>query len=201
MKKLLPLILLMSIFVGCKSDDKATGPTGDARTIAASGWDLFEVGEYSNALNLFNQAEAIDGGLVDAKIGIGWSETRASTHNYQRAIAKFAEILNPQTGLAKNSNDAQAGLAYAYYGNSQFNEADSAATYVVVRSSIWNFIHDQSISVQDLHALRASCRFNVGNFDSSLAAIQRIDADFFVDVNRADGRALLAQEIERWLGR
>lgn len=195
MKKLLPLVLLLAILAGCKSDSKSTGPTGDVRSYAREGWISFEHAEYGAAFASFSAALAVDPGYADAWGGLGWSQARL--FHAPDAINAFRQALT----IAPNSNDACAGMSFAYYGNQDYRLADSTATVLINRATVWVFQHDEGITLSDLRALRASSRYLQGNYTGALTAVQELEPEFTVDVTTASGRALLAQKIEEWMSR
>ncbi len=202
MKKLISLVAILALLTGCKSSSKATGPTGNYDSSINAGWDAFQVSEWATALSNFSTATQLNPGASEGWIGLGWTEARAPSHNWQAAV----EDLDRALVISRYSTDARAGLAFAYYGASRFSSpdsanSDSAATFVIDRSSIWTFQHDETITLQDLKVLRASCRFNVGNFSAALTALQEVDPEFNADITTTTGRAELAEQIGRWLVR
>ena len=68
------------------------------------------------------------------------------------------------------------------------------------RNPQWIFIHDQTISYKDLHLIKAEGYFALGNFNESLIEVQLLNPAFTTDTNTFEGRAALAEEIERLRG-
>ena len=194
MKKIFLLCLSAALVfaAGCKSEKHATAPTGDPQSLTGEGWEFFEVGEYTNALAKFRDATAADAGYSEAWTGIGWTQLRLL--QTAEALAAFQEALR----ISWNSNDAQAGIAFAYRATVEYVTADSAAATLLARSSIWVFIHDETVNRQDLIVLQAACRYLTGNYAAALAALQLVEPDFNVDVSTADGRVRLGARIEEW---
>ncbi|MDK9699094.1 MAG: hypothetical protein OEM52_02940 [bacterium] len=197
MKKIIPILFTVLLIVGCKDSDDATGPTGDPRSLVNTGWELFEVGEYTEALSNFSLASSIDPGYTDATIGLGWANMRVTPPRLTDAINAFESVLR----VSANSNDAQAGKAFALRGNAQYSEAEAAATVLLSRSTIWEFSHDESVNRQDLLVLRAACRFLIGNYATALTALQEVEPTFSVDVSTIEGRTQLGIRIEEWTRR
>ena len=190
---------------GCKGGDSPLAPADDdpdpipltyAERISA-GWAHFTAGNYSTARSTFLGATTFDPGPADAYAGLGWSELQLD--DLQAAHDAFS------TGSGKTAPDEvladlHAGWAFAWNARKtapdNYAESNARITDVESLEPAWSFDHLPALDSTDLTLLAAENYFALGQFDSSLARVQLLDAAFVADVATAEGQAALATRIE-----
>ena len=112
--RLFSLVALVLLLISCGAD---FDDTVDVNELVSSGWEKYAVGEFDEALNLFNQAILADNQSSDAQIGIGWSFF--GKQKAQSAINEFEKALV----LKSDATDAYVGLSGAYLAVENYKSA------------------------------------------------------------------------------
>jgi tetratricopeptide (TPR) repeat protein len=188
---LLSLILLMS---NCQVNNGTNPPDTKAETLVKDGWQQFEAGNYASALGKFEEAIAIDSSYAEAYCGAGYSNARLT--NLANSVSRFNHCIS----LNASQVDAQAGLAFVYNAQKQYSSAIASANKALSLNSAYLFIHDQTIGFKDLQLILAACYFAQGNFSQSLTFVKKLTPSFTANTNTYEGKAALAEEIERLRG-
>ncbi|MBN2010901.1 tetratricopeptide repeat protein [candidate division KSB1 bacterium] len=196
MKSISCLLIIMNIAIGSACNVKSkVEPNQDAVSLTNDGWQTyFENKEYQNALNAFKDAIIADQEYTDAYNGAGWASARLSS--LDEAVGYFEQCI----GLDATIVDAQAGLAFAYQADMNYTDAISAAKTALQTNSTWSFSHDTSLNYKDLHLLLAACFFATGDYSQSLTEVRILNSTFNTTVGTIEGKAALAEEIERLRG-
>jgi tetratricopeptide (TPR) repeat protein len=186
------IVLLVSLFgLACQKD----GGTEDksAAQLLQEGWTAFAAADYQTAYNSFNEAMTLDGSLVDAYNGAGWSS--AKLDSLARAVRKF------NTGLSKDpaNLEMKAGLAFVFSAQKNYVQSTGFALQVLQANPAWSFSRKPSIGAPKLRLLLAENYFsqNVPDYILSLQQVQVLNPTFSADVSTAAGVDALAKEIER----
>ncbi len=198
MRRLICMACLFSILVapGCGGDDGG-GPGDTAASLTASGWALFEQGEYEQAMDKFHQALGLDDEYADAYNGMGWS--RAKTDSLATALWNFGMCVMNDPDLT----EGYAGCAPVYrdYDTepAHFDSAIAFANTALTQESAFEFSHDEEFDWRDLRLIMAQSYYGLGEF---LSAKSQVDALGGVSLDPGSATFVedLGAEIERLEG-
>jgi len=184
------LAIILLFLWGCEreSDDLPTGPPLSVIEFLESGWDNFEVGNYSQALADFNEAAARDAGETEAYLGLGWCRLRLQQYNL--AISNASSVIqdieanvisDPATALQYKTG-SYACLAGAYQG---LYPGDLENCFMVISSvdsvlaNDANFIfnYDEDVNATSLIVGKADAYFALSDFNNALVTITGLDPD------------------------
>ncbi len=198
MKYFYKLLLLVSIslaFFACETSN-GTDPDLTADELTQQGWDKFETGDYSEALDNFEKAIEKDNQFTDAHNGAGWASGRLTL------LSDGASFFNNCLSLEPNYTDAIAGLAFIKNAQKEYQQAINMANNLLSVDDQWVFGHDTDINYRDLHLVLAECYFAILDFQNALNQVQKLDPSFGADLDLStyEGRAALAAKIERLKG-
>ena len=154
-----------------------------------SGWEEFENGNYSSAIDEFTKAASKCSLKAEAYTGKGWCELKLS--QIGNSIQSFNSALNEQP-TNDQKNDIYAGLSFAYDAQDKHELCISATDSI---SSDWCFIHDD-LNYNDIILLRAINYYAKGDFANSLQEVKLLAPGFSVNTTTIEGRAYLAEKIE-----
>ena len=194
MSKYIFLLSLVLLMLNCQVNNGTNPPNTQAEQLVNDGWQQFEVGNYSSAVDKFEEAVAIDSSYAEAYCGAGWSGARLT--NLANSVSRFNHCIS----LNSSQVDAQAGLAFVYNAQKQYSSAIASANKALGINSAYLFIHDQTIGYKDLQLILATCYFAQGNFSQSLTFVKKLTPSFTANVNTYEGKSALAEEIERLRG-
>ena len=102
-------LLTMNFFIGCRGDIIPSDSD-----LSSYGWNYYENGEYTEALDWFTDAIKKDSSHHDAYNGVGW--TMGQLRQADSAVYYFERYLTRDPGPFENILDFYAGLAFAYNG-------------------------------------------------------------------------------------
>jgi len=194
MNKYIHYFLLILLVLNCELENGVNPPDKQVEDLVNEAWEQFEDGSYQFALEKFEAAISRDNNYAEAYNGAGWSSARLT--NLTNAVSHFTQCIT----LNSSHVAAQAGLAFVYNAQKEYQAAISAANTALSVSSNWLFTHDQTLNYKDLHLILAHCYFALGNFSQSLTHVQKLNPSFTADINTYEGRSALAEEIERLRG-
>ncbi len=178
----------MIAIAGCGSGG---GGSESADQLVAEGWTAYLSRSYGVASSKFSQALAINGNLVDAYNGSGWSLAKLNLPD--SAVTQFNKGLNRDTANA----EIRAGLAFVDNALKLYTQSITLATAVLQAKPSWVFSRDNSVNSQDLHLLLAEDYFALASYPESLTQVQVLNPAFTADVSTVTGQTSLAKEIER----
>ena len=89
-----------------------------------------------------------------------------------------------------------AGLALSYHAVGDYTRAISKGTELYGFQPIFEFTYDLRINYVDIVVLVAASHYAQGSFSEALIWVQKLEADFSVDVSTTEGRAELIIKIE-----
>ncbi|MFB0517609.1 MAG: tetratricopeptide repeat protein [Candidatus Neomarinimicrobiota bacterium] len=146
------------------------GPTKKERIDAfnETGWELFQKGDFTAALEEFSEALALDSTNVAANVGLGWCMLLLGDPNLSAIIA----ALEVGATSASWQHDAWCGLAVANLNQQLYAEADSVAGLVLAADSSYVFTYRPQIDWQDLLVIQAQARFFTTAYIQAWQAIQ-----------------------------
>jgi tetratricopeptide (TPR) repeat protein len=158
------------VFFGCGGDgDGGGGPTKTAASLTAEGWALFELGQYENAIDKFDEALTLDAAYADAYNGLGWSN--AKLDQLAESISSFNQCISHGMTTA----DPYAGEAAVYRDyDDRFSDAISAANTAFSKDRRYVFSHDTSFDWKDLMLILAHSHFGNEDYETANAWVDSI---------------------------
>jgi len=195
MKQLIYFLVLSIIFVmimGCSDDGGSSGLSDEE--ILALGWENFGLGNYTDAIDNFNELIENEAYLPEAYSGLGWSYSRFG--QLQNSVTNFNNGLDNEP-TDDVGNDIHAGLSFVQEALGNYTDALTSTDEV---GTAWQFEHDSQLSFNDIILLRAICYYALADFSNSLIEVQILDPEFEADVGTEEGRAALAAKIEELRG-
>ena len=187
---IIPVFLLALVWWGCQVDSPP--PPETAQQLVDDGWAQYATANYQGARDLFNQASALDGSVVDAYNGAGWSS--AKLNDLSTAMESFG------LGQVKDTSNLEirAGIGIIENARKNYAFSDSSVLSVLSENSSWVFSRDTSINSLDLHLLLAENFFAEAEYELSRDQVHLLDPSFpsALDVTTVAGRTALAMAIE-----
>ena len=180
------------LFYSCSEDPASSNQQQGASAITQDGWGkYFQAGLYSEALAKFITAIEEDATYADAYDGAGWASARLS--QLENAVNYFNDCLEIDDSIV----DACGGLAFTYYAQKEYESAIAFSNQALNKKSNWVFTYDKSISYKDIHLVIAGSYYVLKDYSNALSHVKKLNASFYADINTEEGKAQLAQEIER----
>jgi tetratricopeptide (TPR) repeat protein len=179
-------VLLLS---GCGDDGGGTDVLPVEEQIAA-GWARFGEGNYSGAIEKFEEAVRTDPGLGDGHNGLGWSYLRLDSLDV--ALDEF------QVAVAKGfvGADAQAGRCLILNRLDEYRQAIFAGEAALAADAAFKLEGDATIDVRDVRLAMAQAHFALGEYVEALEQITIVDAAILINPNSATFAAELLAAIE-----
>jgi tetratricopeptide (TPR) repeat protein len=181
------ILVILWIFAGCKND---TGGGETADQLVNDGWQAYVSKDYKTAVNKFNQAITMNGSLVDAYNGAGWSY--ALLNRLDTSVIKFT------SGRSHDSTNAEinAGLGFVENALKSYQPSIQFAGITLQQNATWTFSKDNTINWCDLRVLLAEDYFALSQYNLSLTNVQFLKPSFTVDTTTIAGRIELSQQID-----
>lgn len=198
MKKYTILILSILILVLANCRDKLEPEVDD---FVEYGWVLYEERDFAGAFAEFQSGLDMDSSYADGYNGMGWCYIEFDD-------ADSAWLFFDEGLLYDNDDSSQvrfemlAGIAFAYHGMGNYNDAIIEAEELHDLNPIFEFSHNFRINFKDIMILIATCYFSEGDFVQSkswiedLLVILDLEPDWDPDVSTPQGQAELALMIE-----
>lgn len=181
--------------LGCGGD--GGGPSDTAASLTASGWALFEKGQYDQAIDKFTRALGLDPEYADAYNGLGWTHAKLdslanSLENFGMCVTNDPDLTEGYAGCAPVYRDYETEPAH-------FDSAIAFASEALSQESTFEFSHDTSFNWRDLRLIMAQSYYGLGEF---LSAKEQVDAlgGHSLDPGSPTFVEELAAEIERLEG-
>ena len=185
------VIAISVLLPSCSGNSTNNPPTTEsASQLVNDGWQAFAGQNYSTALSKFTAALRLDATLVDGYNGAGWSDVRLNL------LANAMTEFNAGKSRDTTNVDIWAGLAFVNNAQKNYTASIADAQSVLQKNSHWFFERDTTVNISDVTVVLAEDYFSTADFDSSLEAVQSLDASFRADVSTLAGQSALAQEIE-----
>ncbi|MGD9900339.1 MAG: tetratricopeptide repeat protein [Calditrichaceae bacterium] len=195
------LILIFSIaFVGCSSDSTST--KDDNTTISeasVNGWNAFKAGNYQEAIGYFDTALADNPNEFAAHLGLAWSYSKLGE------ITTAYDYFDSADGLNITSDDLNAGMAFAELILGLYSNSIVHASTAISNQPTWSFTYNSptigiDLDYKDLQLCMAQDYFWLGDFETSLIEVKKLNASFDADVSTSAGQQALHEEIMRLRG-
>lgn len=165
------------------------------------GWELMADSLYRAAIVQFEEGKELDPEYADGWNGLGWAYARlgaADTSN-QRFITAATKSDTSDTTAVAVATEILAGRSFARLALGQFSGAVSDVKGALALTSNWAFRRDNTVTYEHLYLTAATGFYGLGEFDSSLVWVQKLDETFSVDTTLS-GRSKLAAKLEALKG-
>ncbi|MFH1312453.1 MAG: hypothetical protein ABIJ00_04425 [Candidatus Eisenbacteria bacterium] len=185
----------LAVLFGCGGDGGGGGNGGPtAASLTAEGWTLFEQSRYSEALDKFEEATALDNTYSDAHNGQGW--TFAKMDSLDSALAQFALAITHGMTTA----DPYAGRTPVYRDDDtdpdHFDNAIASGLTALSKTRRYAFSHDTDFDWKDLMVILAHCYCGNGEFETANAWVDSLPDGTPVDPGSETFQQDLLDEIE-----
>ncbi len=182
------LIALVLTITSCDLKHEPSAPD-----YAAKGWNALSSQDYSEAIEYFEEGALEFPTHTDFWNGLGWA--------YGRLGHADTSLINFNKGIELNDTtivgiEVLAGRSFTNLALTQYNQAISDGKEALRRAPIWVFRRDWSMNYKHLTLNVATAFCSLGEFDSCLVWIRKLDVHFFADVNTLTGKALLVAKLE-----
>lgn len=178
------IFLIPFIVAGCFSD---------APLLTDQGWQEYESGDLTSAVNSFNNAASSNPFYADAFNGLGWCYL--GLNQLSNAESNFGQCLS----LTDTIVDSYAGLALIQADLGDDANAVDNADSVISKSPSYVFTHKTSITIDQVRLAKARACCNLGRFAEALAEIQYFDSGFTADPGTSEGQRAILEKLEELL--
>lgn len=185
---LIALAVAVFVYSGCRAPVEPETPD-----YVEYGWDLMAEGEYRAAITEFTEGTEIDASYADGWNGLGWAYAKLGVADTSSLRFTTAATKSDTTIVM---TEILAGRSFARLALALFSGAVSDAKAALVLTPTWEFRRDVSVTYEDLRLTVATGFYSLGEFDSSLVWVQKLDSEFTANVNTMAGRSQLAAKLE-----
>ena len=165
--------------------------------MSSYGWNLYEAGEYVDALDWFTTAIKEDSSHSDAYNGVGW--TMGHLRQADSSVFYFNEYLSRDSSSFENILDFYAGLSFGYNAIGDDDNARLfAETYFFGNQNAeigdpdWCFFHKTDINQLDVRLILAVSEYRLGLFANCQSSINEV----YNDLNTQDGSQIPNGEVD-----
>ena len=169
--------------------------------MSSYGWNLYESGDYVEALDWFTTAIKQDSSHSDAYNGVGW--TMGHLRQADSSVYYFNKYLEKDSSSFTNILDFYAGLSFAY--NAIGNDAMArifAQTYFFGNQNAeigdpdWCFCHKTDINQLDVRLTLAISEYRLGLFNNSQSSINAAYADLSKQLNSGESNSIATDYLD-----
>ena len=190
-------LAIMAVFMlGCRGDVVPSDSD-----MSSYGWNLYESGDYVEALDWFTTAIKQDSSHSDAYNGVGWTmghlrQADSSVYYFNKYLEKdstsFTDILDFYAGLsfAYNAigNDAMARVfAQTYFFGNQNSE---------IGDPDWCFCHKTDINQLDVRLVLAISEYRLGLFNNSQSSINAAYSYLSKQLNSGESNSIATDYLD-----
>lgn len=183
------VLILLTALMGCRERIEP-----EADDFVEYGWALYAERDFRGAFAEFQEGISLDSLYIDGYNGSGWCYTEFNSPD--TAISHFNKGLNYTTVNDQIRFEMLAGLALSYHAIGDYTRAISKGAELYGFQPLFEFTYDLRINYVDIAVLVAASYYAQGSFPEALIWVQKLDADFSVDVSTTEGRADLIVKIE-----
>ena len=190
------LVIITVFILGCRGDVVPSDSD-----MSSYGWDLYEAGDYVEALDWFTTAIKQDSSHSDAYNGVGWTmghlrQADSSVYYFNKYLEKdstsFTDILDFYAGLsfAYNAigNDAMARVfAQTYFFGNQNSE---------IGDPDWCFCHKTDINQLDVRLVLAISEYRLGLFNNSQSSINAAYSYLSKQLNSGESNSIATDYLD-----
>lgn len=174
---------------GCGDDGGGTKVDPVVLQLAA-GWSRFEEGNYTGAIEKFEEAVGTAPGLGDGHNGLGWCYLRLDS--LDAALDEF------QVAVAKGfvGAGAQAGRCLILNRKDEYRQAVVAGEAALAADPVFELEGDATIDIRDVRLAMAQSMYALGEYTDALEQIVVVDPSISINIHSAGFAGELLGAIE-----
>jgi tetratricopeptide (TPR) repeat protein len=166
----------IAVVLGCGGNGDGGGGVGGggdtAASLTAEAWDLFEAGQYGDALAKFGEALGLDDTYADAHNGRGWTYAKmdslaSALDEFQLAITHGLATADPYAGRVPVYRDYEGDANH-------FSHAITSGESALGIAPRYEFGHDDTFDWKDLMVILAHCCCAEGDFETANAWVDSL---------------------------
>ena len=202
------LMLLMVSMFACEETNKILFPENitvtpgetKAEILTKAGWQEFEKGNFSSAVDSFRLAIAEDYFYNDAYNGLGWALSRMDSLSI--AQKNFTIAIISSSTISEILKDACAGRSFVNLALDEYNDAITDVKNVITSRhypyyhSEYTFRHDINITELDLLLVKAESYFLLEDYYNCCNTLLSIDKTLVVDQNDPERLAEIIENLK-----
>jgi len=149
------------------------------------GWELFEAGNYEDAVSQFDTCLTYYGNQDNAaRVGLGWSWaywaiTQEEPFSFYQTAANYFELAD--------HIDARAGLTLIYNVLNAYEDAVLTGKQVISQNSDYQFSHDPFVDIVLIRLTVAQSAFELGDYAEVVAQLDVIDPGYPHNADEPEG--------------
>lgn len=161
------------------------------------GWELMADSLYRAAIVQFEDGKELDPEYADGWNGLGWAFARLGSAD--TSAERFTTAAT-KSDTSIVGTEVLAGRSFARLALGQFSGAVSDAKGALYLTPDWEFRRDPTVTYEHLYLTAATGFYGLGEFDSCLVWVRKLDNTFSTDVTTLSGRYRLAAKLEALKG-
>ena len=188
------LVSLMALIMGgCR--DRIEPETPD---YVEYGWELMADSLHRAAIVQFEAGTDLEASYADGWNGLGWAFARLGAADTSAERFTTAGTKSDTTIVG---TEILAGRSFARLALGEFSGAVSDAKGALALTPDWVFRRDPAaVTYEHLYLTAATGFYGLGEFDSCLVWVQKLDNTFSADTATLSGRSRLAAKLEALKG-
>ncbi len=185
------LAVLWLVGAGCEKAEKIAADNMEPsfEQLIRDGWYAFQNGDYTQALQQFEQAWQKDSTDIEINVALGWTLLLYDAGDLQRS----ERLLQKAVHNATFKSDARCGLVVIRFLQEQYTEIESLVDLILANKPNYFFRYNPSIDWHDLMLIKAQAYFHTDEFDKAWQAVTAISTVFTLDPN--DHRTWIIQDV------
>ena len=185
--------LLALIMGGCR--DRIEPETPD---YVEYGWELMADSLYRAAIVQFEAGTDLEASYADGWNGLGWAFARLGAADTSAERFTTAATKSDTTIVG---TEILSGRSFARLALGQFSGAVSDADSALSLTPEWVFRRDPAaVTYEHLYLTAATGFYGLGEFDSCLVWVRKLDNTFSADTATLSGRSRMAAKLEALKG-
>lgn len=181
------ILLLALLMVGCRERIEPETPD-----YVEYGWELIAEGDYRGAIAQFEEGTDIDDDYADGWNGLGWAYAKLGVAD--TSVTNFTEGVSLSDTTVVGT-EILAGRSFARLALGSFSGAVSDGKNALSATPNWAFRRDPLIDYEHVELTVATGFYGLGEFDSSLVWVRKLDSEFTANVATVAGVSRLAAKL------
>ncbi len=141
--------------------------------LVQAAWNAYEKGQYSQAIQYFNQVIAEHPFWADAYNGLGWCYASGAIDSLDAAEKNFSDAIYHDPKLA----EAYAGRGFVYLSQKRYNSAVADFQKCLELQPDFTFSHNSAVDSQDVHLGLAEAYFYRQELDKAQQELDYLEPD------------------------
>lgn len=164
------------------------------------GWELMADSLHRAAIVQFEAGTELDASYADGWNGLGWAYAGLGIPDTSDIRFTTAATKSDTTIVGTEILAGRSFARLALGTQEMFSGAVSDAKGALSLTPSWEFRRRPTITYEHLYLTTATGFYGLGEFDSSLVWVRKLDNTFSVDVTTLSGRSRLAAKLEALKG-